>query len=190
MGGVMKKIIIFVLLLIGCSSTNTKIASHNVQEITNEKYSILMRTGNPELDKVLYKKAYIELSRELDINENPESIDETGKIEITFATTSGSGRTKSDVNTTATGWFSGYGYWGGSGYASGTTTNLSSGTTLDWPDITTLMVLRNKQGKQLWTADYKFKRGCEMDLGCLITTLEAAGISIERLRNKLIEEIR
>ena len=186
----MKKIIIFVLLLIGCSSMNTKIASHNIQEITNERYSILIRTGNPKMDKVLHKKAYMELSGELDINENPELIDETGKIEITFSTTSGSRTTVSAVNTTATGWFSGYGYWGGSGYASDTSTILSSGTTLTWPDTTTLMVLRNKQGRQLWNADYNFKGGCEVDPSCRITTLEAARLSIERLKNKLIEEIR
>ena len=186
----MKKVIIIVLLLIGCSSTNTKMASHNIQEITNEKYSILVKTGNPGMDKVLYKTAYTQLNGELDINENPELIDETGKVEITFATSSDSRKTESAVNTTATGWFSGYGYWGGSGYASDTSTSLSSGTSLTWPDTAMLMVLRNKQGKQLWTADYKYKGGCEMRRSCLITTLEIAKLSVEKLKKKLIEITR
>ncbi len=150
----MKKIIIFILLLIGCSSMNTKMTSHNIQEITNEKYSILVRTGSPGMDKILHEMSYKHLNGDLDINENPKLIDETGKIEITFDTTSGSKTKVSTVNTTATGWFTGYGYWGGSGYASDTSINLSSGTSLTWPSTTMLMVLRNKQGRQLWTADW------------------------------------
>src|SRR5206468_205108 len=95
--------------------------------------------------------AVMELGQLLDINEKEDQIDQSGRVEITFASTSqssfvSSGTTVSSANATATGWYNGYGYWGGTGYAQGISTTIASGTTFTWQNSTMLMILKARDG--------------------------------------------
>ena len=169
---------------------STQITPLASQRVRSGKYSVLVRTGHPGMDRIVYEIAVMELGQLLDINEKEDQIDQNGKIEITFASTSqsafiASATTVGSAYATATGWYNGNGYWGGTGYALGTSTTIASGTTLTWQNSTMLMTLKDSDGTRLWTADYNYKGGWEMSGFSVNTADEAARLCIKRLKNRM-----
>jgi hypothetical protein len=173
---------------------STQIAPLASQQVSSGKYSVLVRTGHPGMDKIVYEIAVMELGQLLHINEREDQIDQNGRIEITFASTSqsaflASSTTVGSVNATATGWYNGNGYWGGTGYASGTSSTIASGTTFTWQNSTMLMTLRDNSGTRLWNADYNYKGGWEMSGWSVNTADEAARLCIKRLKKRMESDL-
>jgi hypothetical protein len=173
---------------------STQIAPLASQRLKKNKYSVLVRTGNPVMDKIVYEIAVMEFGRLLDINESENQIDQNGRLEFTFASTSqsafiGSSSTVGSAKAAATGWYDGNGYWRGTGYASGTSTTIASGTAFTWQNSTMLMSVRDSNGTRLWTADYNYKGGWEMSGWSVNTADEAARLCIKRLEMRMESDL-
>lgn len=173
---------------------NTQVAPLAAERVNNGKYSVLVRSGHPGMDKIIYEIAVMELGQFLEISEREDQIDQNGRVEITFASSSqsaylASGTTVSSATASATGWYYGNGYWGGTGYAQSTTTSLASGGTFTWQNSTMLMTVKDKSGARLWTADYNYKGGWEMSGWSVNTADEAARLCIKRLKKRLQNDL-
>src|SRR5580704_15794576 len=121
----------------GCSTVSTQIAPLAREQVGQEKYSVLVRTGNPEMDRIVHEIAVMEFGQLLNINENEAQVNQSGKMEITFESSSeggflGSPSSINSSNSPATGWYDGDQYWGGTGYSSGTSSDIPSGSMLSW----------------------------------------------------------
>jgi len=169
---------------------NTNVSSLASHKVNEGAYTILVSTGQPGLDKIIYEIAYLEIGQLIDINEKEDLIGQSGKLEITFTSTPesafiGSGTTVGSAYASTNGWYYGNGYWGGTGYASGTSTTIASGSAFTWQNSTMLMTLRDKEGNRLWTADYQYKGGWEMSGWVVNTPDEAGRLCVKRLKKRM-----
>lgn len=186
----MRKILFLTLLtflLTSCSSVKTNKASVSLASIKeSESFQVLVRTGNPVMDRLVYEIVYLNFSDVLPLREKEPF---TGIMEITFMSTDqsafiGSSNTVGSATAYGSGWYSGSGYVGGSAAISGSSTTLSSGGSFTWQNSTMLIVLKKANGERLWIADYNYKGGWEMSGWSVNTPDEAARLVVERLKDK------
>ena len=177
-------------LLSACSTVETTgpgLSNSAVQG--NDRIELLVRTGNPHMDEVVYEMAYQQFGKVMPLREAPPY---TSALELTFASSKqsgfiGSSSTLSSANATASGWYT---RGGGTAYASGTgaATTFSSGTFLEWQNSTMLAVLRRGDGERLWTADYSCKGGWELSGWVVNTPEEAARLVSKRLAARYVAD--
>ena len=170
----------------------TRIAE-NISTVTdNQSYQLLVRSGNPTMDKLIYEFAFLEFSQLVPI---VESGSYTGTLEIIFASTAESafmGSTTGFATYSGYGnsWYTGSGYLGLSGSATTVGSGVTSGGTLTWQNSTMFAVLKDSDGKRRWTADYKYKGGWEMSSFVVNTADEAARLCIKRLAKRFSEDFQ
>jgi len=182
------------IILCGCSTVTTQTAPLAPQQVSQGTYSILVRTGNPSMDKIVYEMADMEFGQLLNINENQAQIDRSGKLEITFQSSSDGGLLSSEssispADSTATGWYAGDLYWGGTGYSPGSSTTIASGSMLSWQNSTMVIVLKDAGGARLWTADYEYKGGSDISGFWVNTADEAAKLCVKRLKARMKRDL-
>lgn len=171
----------------GCSTAHTQKTSLPLSTIqTSERFQLLVRTGNPTLDKLLYEMAYQQFSDILPLRENAAY---TGIMEITFASSDqswSSQRLSTVRNASAygSGWYSGGGYVGGIASVTESSSAVTSGGVFTWQNSSMLVVLKKLDGERLWTADYNYKGGWEMSGWVVNTPEEAARLIVKRLRER------
>jgi hypothetical protein len=184
----------FLVLLGGCSTVSTQTTPLAPQEARHGKFTILVRTGNAGMDKIVHELAVMEFGELLNINENESQLNQSGKMELTFETTSdggflGSPTTISPAATTATGWYDGDQYWGGSGYSPKDVSDIPSGAMLNWQNSTMLITLKDAGGTRLWSADYEYKGGSDIS-GFWVNTAEgAAKLCVKRLKARMKRDL-
>jgi hypothetical protein len=182
------------IILCGCSTVSTQIAPLAPQQVGKWKYSVLVRTGNSTMDRILHEIAVMEFGELLNLNENETQLSQSGKLEITFESSSdggllGSSSTISLANSPATGWYDGEGYWGGTGYSLSTSSDIASGSMLSWQNSTMLMILKDANGTRLWSADYEYKGGSDISGFWVNTADEAAKLCIKRLKERMRKDL-
>jgi uncharacterized protein YceK len=186
--------ILCLIILGGCSTVSTQIGPRASQQASQGKYSILVRTGNPAMDKIVHELAVMEFSQLLDINENESQVAQSGKMEITFQSSSeggflGSPSTISPADATATGWYDGDRYWGGTGYSPGAASDIPSAAMLNWQNSTMLITLKAANGTRLWSADYEYKGGSDISGFWVNTAEEAARLCVKRLKARMQKDL-
>ncbi len=181
------------ILLCSCSSVDTQKAAAPLSVIkSSERFQVMVRTGYPVMDKLVYEMAFRQFGDVLPLKEKEPF---TGVMEITFASSDQSWFVGSSTSTgTATaqgsGWYTGTGYVGGVATVSGSSTTVSSGGTFTWQNSTMIMVLKNKDGDRLWTADYNYKGGWEFSGWVVNTPQEAARLVMKRLKEKFNNDFK
>lgn len=182
------------LILWGCSTVSTRIAPLASQQVSQWKYSILVRTGNPTMDKILHEMAVMEFGQLLNINENETQVAQSGRLEIIFESSSdggllGDSSAIGPADATATGWYDGDRYWGGTGYSSGTSSEIASGSMLSWQNSTMLINLKDPHGNRLWSADYEYKGGSDISGFWVNTADGAARLCVKRLKARMQKDL-
>jgi hypothetical protein len=182
------------IILCGCSTMSTQVTPSAPQQISKANYSVLVRTGHPGMDRILHEIAVAEYSQLLNINEDETQIDRGGKLEITFASASDGGilglsSAITSANSAATGWYDGIHYWGGTGYARGTSTAIPPGSMLSWQNSTMLMTLKDAGGIRLWTANYEYKGGWEMSGFWVNSADKAARLCVKKLKDRMKRDL-
>lgn len=178
---------ILALVLTGCSSVQTQKSSTSLSALqSSERFQLLVRTGNPVMDKLVYEIAFQQFGDVLPLREQEPF---TGVMEVTFASSDqswfvGSSSTVGSATAYGSGWYSRSGYIGGTATVSGSSSTFSSGGAFTWQNSTMLIVLKKSDGKRIWTADYNYKGGWEMSGWSVNTPDEAARLVIKRLKNK------
>jgi hypothetical protein len=185
---------LWLIALCGCSTVSTQVAPLASQEASKGKYTILVRTGNPGLDRVVHEVAVMEFGQLLNVNENEAQLNQSGKLEITFQSTSdggfmGSPTTISPADAAATGWYDGGSYWGGTGYPPGVGNDIPSGAMLNWQNSTMLITLKDANGTRLWSADYEYKGGSDISGFWINTPDEAARLCLKRLKARMRKDL-
>ena len=181
------------LFLAGCSSVHTKKADASLSALqSSERFRLLVRTGNPVRDKLVYELAFQQFGELLPLREQEPF---TGVMEITFASTDqnwvvGSSSTMGTTITYGSRWYSGSGYIGGPALIIDRSSTVTSGGTLTWQNSTMLVVLKKSDGQRIWTADYNYKGGWEMSGFSVNTPEEAARLVINRLKSKLKNDFK
>ncbi len=137
----------------------------------------------------IYETASIKFGQILDVTEkNGLNSGESngGTVEITFTSqtqsayvgsSSVSGRTNLQGNV----WYTGASYARYSGSTYTNETAFTSGVSLDWQNSNMLVIVKDKSGKRLWSADYTYKGGWEMSGFAVNTSTEASKLCINRL---------
>jgi hypothetical protein len=192
----MRPLLLLTLLscaLAGCSSVNTQRASGSLSAIqASERFQLLVRTGNPVMDKLVYEMAFQQFGDVLPLREKEPF---TGVMEVAFASSDqswfvGSSSTVGSATAYGSGWYSGTGYVGGSATVTGSSSTVSSGGTMTWQNSTMFIVLKKIDGERIWTADYNYKGGWEMSGFSVNTPDEAARLVIKRLKNKFTNDFK
>jgi hypothetical protein len=65
---------------------------------------------------------------------------------------------------------------------------VSTGGEFVWQNSTLLVVVRDKNGRRLYTADYDYKGGWELSGWVVNTPEEAARLCIERVREQMLKD--
>jgi hypothetical protein len=184
--------VILFLALNACSSMQTYSSFQDAQTIVkNQSYQVRVRTGNEVMDKLIYEFAYLEFGKYLPIAEQGSF---TGTVDIIFASSSESAFVGSSAGYATTigyvnGWYTGTGYVGATGTASTVSSGISSGGTFTWQNSTMLVILKDSEGRRLWSADYKYKGGWEMSGWSVNTPQEAARLCVQRVAEKLKQDL-
>jgi hypothetical protein len=149
----------------------------------NERIQLRVRTGNDQMDALVYELAYEQFSTVMPLREKEPY---TGTLEITFASSTqggflGSSSSATDIHPTGAGWYTG-------GHA--VSAALSGGAFLEWQNSTMLAVLRNTDGERLWSADYSYKGGWEMSGWVVNTPEEAARLIVKRLAARFASDAK
>ena len=173
------------MLLSGCSTmSSTPVSGGSVQLTANGPYAVVVNAGG--LSPIVYEFAVREFGIRLPVT---ETNDAKGRIEVTFSTST-DGVIFSTASTTSTSslnanvWYS-----RNSAVASGSaqTYAVAASTTgaLTWQNSSALVVIRDKDGKRLWSADYAYKGGWELSGFYVNTPEEAARFCVKKLREQL-----
>ena len=186
--------LLLLIFLCGCSTVRTQIAPLAPQQVGRGKYSILVRTGNPGMDKIVHEIAVMEFGQLLNLNEDKAQLAQCGKMEITFETSTDGGLMGSESaisasEATATGWYDGDQYWGGTGYSAGSSGALASGSMLSWQNSTMVVTLKDARGARLWTADYEYKGGSDISGFWVNTADGAAKLCLKRLKARMSRDL-
>ena len=181
------------LVLTGCSSVQTQKAGTSLSTLqSSERFQLLVRTGNPVMDKIVYEMAFQQFGDVLPLREQEPF---TGVMEITFASSDqswfvGSSSTVGSATAYGSGWYSHSGYIGGTATITGSSSTVSSGGAFTWQNSTMLIVLKKSDGERIWTADYSYKGGWEPSGWVVNTPDEAARLVIKRLKNKFKNDFK
>lgn len=176
--------------LTACSSMQSTVAnSDGVRLQEFGPYVIQVRTPSAILSSAVYEFAVQQFSKSLDIAEREPG---RGVIEVTFSSQGDSAFLGSATTTVAgqsygSGWYTGNTYYG-SASVTGTANTVSMGSVLTWQNSTLLVVVRDKNGRRLYTADYDYKGGWELSGWVVNTPEEAARLCIERVRKQMLKD--
>lgn len=152
-------------------------------------YTIQVRSPSPNLSSLVYEFAVQEFSKSLDIAENKQG---EGIIEITFSSQGesafmGTSSTTTNAQVYSSGWYTGNTYYN-SAVVQGQANTVSSGGTFTWQNSTLIVVVRDAQGRRLYSADYKYKGGWELSGWVVNTAEEAARLCIERVYKQMVRD--
>jgi hypothetical protein len=144
------------------------------------------------MDKFVYEVAYQQFGEIIPLREQEPY---TGVMEITFASSDqtwfvGCSSTVGSATAFGSGWYSGTGYVANTSTVTGSSSTITSGGNLIWQNSTMLIILKNKGGQRIWTADYNYKGGLELSGFSVNTPAEAARLVIKRLKNKLKNDFK
>lgn len=147
----------------------------------SERIQLRVRTGNDQMDALVYELAYQQFADVLPLREKQPY---TGALEITFASTAqsgflGTGTTIATGHAASTGWYTG---------GQVVSTTLTGGTFLEWQNSTMLAVLKRDDGERLWSADYSYKGGWELSGWVVNTPEEAARLIVKRLKARFVAD--
>lgn len=145
----------------GCSSMNSSIRSG--EHIALKKFApfeIRVRTPSESLSAIVYELAVQDLGRSLEIADGGPS---NGVIEVMFSSHGdsaffGSSSSSGIAQTSTSGWYTGN-TLNASTASIVTATTVNSGTSFTWQNSTMIVVVRDKEGRRLYTADYDYKGG-------------------------------
>jgi hypothetical protein len=182
-------VFLFILALSGCSSMETRAIGGKVSLQEHAPYEVRVRTPSESLSALVYEFAVQELGKSIDIAEHEPG---KGAIEVTFASQGesafmGTAVTTSNAQAYSSGWYTGNTYYG-SGSAHGTSTTVSSGSSFTWQNSTLFIVIRDGNGRRLYSVDYKYKGGWELSGWVVNTPEEAARLCIERAHKQLVKD--
>jgi hypothetical protein len=176
--------IIIFSILIACSTIKTDKQAFTFSTVTdNNSYQIRVRSGNLMLDSVIHEAATNEFGKYLEIS-NQNSY--TGFIDINFICTSKRGITGSSpgyINNVLYGnsWYTGNETVNkGSGFSSSISGNRSTGM-FNLQKSNMIVVIKNKNGRQFWSAQDAYDGVSEFSRLFVQTVDETAIYSIERL---------
>ncbi|MFL9936452.1 hypothetical protein P0D88_47445 [Paraburkholderia sp. RL18-103-BIB-C] len=182
--------LVILAALSGCSSIQSSVGSgEHVMLREQAPFVVQVRTPSPGLSAIVYELAVQELGKSLDIAERGPG---KGVIEVMFSSRDdnaflGSSTSSSTAQTYGSGW-----YTGNTVYGSASTTSVantvSSGATFTWQNSTILVVVRDKEGRRLYTADYDYKGGWELSGWVVNTPEEAARLCIQRVRKQMAKD--
>jgi len=181
----------FLLLTAGCSTVETSAALKPVSRLASQdRIQLRVRTGNEQMDRLLYEMAYQQFSDSLPIRENEPY---TGFLELTFSSTTQNGFMGSQSSngvavSSANGWYSGNAT-GSSAITNLSSATFSSGAELQWQNSTMLAVLKRADGERLWSADYNYKGGWELSGWVVNTPEEAARLVTKRLKSQYVSDL-
>jgi hypothetical protein len=178
---------ILVMVALAAASCSTVQTTGNgpalAANLANERIQLKVRTGDDQMDALVYEMAYQQFSPVMPLREKEPY---TAALEITFVSSAqsgflGSSSTLATGHVTSSGWYTG-------GRAVSTT--LSGGTFLQWQNSTMLAVLRHTDGERLWSADYSYKGGWEMSGWVVNTPEEAARLITKRLAARFMADTK
>ncbi|MEM5299891.1 hypothetical protein VSR82_37180 [Burkholderia sp. JPY481] len=176
--------------LTACSSMQSTVANGDGARLHEfGPYVIQVRTPSATLSSVVYEFAVQQFSKSLDIAEREPG---RGVIEVTFSSQGdsafiGSSATSSASQSYGSGWYTGNTYYG-SASAIGTAHTVSTGGVFTWQNSTLLVVVRDRNGRRLYTADYDYKGGWELSGWVVNTPEEAARLCVERVREQMLKD--
>ncbi len=152
-------------------------------------YVIQVRTPSTTLSSAVYEFAVQQFGKSLDIAEREPG---KGVIEVTFSSEGassfvGSSTTTSTGQAYGSGWYTGNTYYGSASFT-GTANTVSTGSVFTWQNSTLLVVVRDKTGRRLYTADYDYKGGWELSGWVVNTPEEAARLCLERVRKQMLKD--
>lgn len=177
------------LSILGCSTMDSTPIQGGAQQVTHGgPYAVVVNAGS--LSPVVYEFAVREIGRSLPITEGSDA---KGRVEVTFASTGesafvGAATSIAVTNVNTAGWYS-----RNATYAHGTavTTGSAVGSSgsLTWQNSTVLVVIRDAQGKRLWSADYAYKGGWELSGFYVNTPEEAARYCLKKINAQLSKDL-
>lgn len=138
----------------------------------DRRIQLKVRTGDPELDAILYDAAFLPFSAVMPLRETAPF---TGVLEITFASLSQSGfggAPASTAHARSGDWYSG---------RSRATLRGRGGMLLTWQDSVMEAVLKDADGERLWAANYDYHGGWELTGFVTTTPAQAARLIARRL---------
>lgn len=151
-------------------------------------YKIRVRTPSQSMSAIVYELAVQELGKSLDIADG-DGRRANGVVEVMFASQGdsaffGSSNSSGVAQGAVSGWYSGDSF-NGSSTSTHTLTTVSSGASFTWQNSTMIVVVREKEGRRLYTADYDYKGGWELSGWVVNTPEEAARLCIERIHARM-----
>jgi hypothetical protein len=180
--------LLMIPVLSACSTMESAPVKGEIQKLgTNGPYAVVVKAG--AISPIVYEYAIREFGKKLEVTEGADS---KGRIEITFASTSDSAWVGVATSTSVTN-FNGNGWYSGNiAYANGQVTtagsSISSGSSLTWQNSTMLVVIRDAEGKRVWTADYVYKGGWELSGFYVNTAEEAARYTLQKVVAQLAKD--
>jgi len=146
------------------------------------------------MDKILHEIAVMEFGQLLNINEYQTQAAPSGRLEILFESSSDGGLLAASsaigpADSTSTGWYDGDRYRDGTGYSSGASSEIASGSVLTWQNSTMLISLKDANGNRLWSADYEYKGGSDISGFWVNTADEAARLCVKRLKVRMQRDL-
>ena len=166
------------LCIAGCSTVET--AGPGLPTSTaalDARIQLKVRTGDPDLDAVLYDAAFLPFSTVMPLRETGPF---TGTLEITFTSVSQSGfggAPASNTRAKSAGWYSGRSRVGLRG----------SRGLFTFQDSVMEAVLKGADGERLWAADYAYHGGWELSGFTTSTPAQAARLVARRLAARYAE---
>ena len=177
-------------VLSGCSSMQSSVGSGgHVRLSEHAPFEIQVRTPSAGLSPIVYELAVQEFGKSLDIAEHGPG---KGVIEVMFSSQGdsaffGSSTTSTTGRVYGSGWYTGNTFYGAA-TSTGVATTVSSGASFTWQNSTMIVVVRDKEGRRLYTADYDYKGGWEISGWVVNTPEEAARLCIERVRKQMAND--
>jgi hypothetical protein len=170
-------LILILITLTGCSAMQIYSGSQDIQTLLeNQAYQLRVRTGNEMIDKAVYEFAFNEFSKYLPIAEKELY---TGTLDVLFFSTPKTALFESS------GWYTEDGYVGARDSSFTGDRSVVSGETITWQDSTTVVTIKNKDGKKLWSADYTYKGRWELSGFVANTPQEVARLCIKRIARRM-----
>ena len=178
------------LMTAGCSTVETSgLSQPLVQNLSQERVQLRVRTGNEQMDRLVYEMAYQQFADVMPLREREPY---TATFDVTFSSAAagayiGTSNTVSSANASGYAWYTGGGA-AGVATVNGASSSVSSGTFLQWQNSTMLAVLRHADGERMWSADYSYKGGWEMSGFVVNTPEEAARLVTKRLKARWVSD--
>ncbi len=170
------------LCVAGCSTVETAGPGLGARSTSAEqRIQLKVRTGDPDLDAVLYDEAFLPFAAVMPLRETGPF---DSALEITFASVSQSGfggAPASASRAKSANWYSG---------RSRAHLRGGSGGLFSWQDSVMEAVLKGADGERLWAADYAYHGGWELSGFTTSTPAQAARLIARRLAARYALDMR